>query len=814
MTIIKRDKPRSKPAHLVTDTPTAVVIEDGEGRLISIDPTLQDIFKLEKMSSQDFVGQPGGPVWTEISQQLSNPAAFLAWQKTARQSADLAKNEMWFVEHKRVITCDYVPVPVQADLSHVWCFHDVTEVYQSQYRWERMLAFENVSKEVNRLFFQLDDIDAALDEALAMTGQLLDVSRVYTFRIRDHERILDNTHEWCSRGVAPEIENLQGLPLDDIFPSLFPMMAEHDLIAPYHISELPEDLEGILEPQDIQTVLWVPFSRQGRIEGFIGYDETRSARSWLPEEITLARIIAKSYGHALEREQNTRMLIEARDEAIRMSQLRVQFVANMSHEIRTPLTGILGMIELLQETDLDEMQIEFATQALQSSNNLLTIINDILDFSKLQAGQVVLEANKISLREILTEVKMTLDPQVKNKDINIVLETDERLPHRVHGDATRIRQVLMNLAGNAVKFTEAGQVTLSVNVLKETDKNVQLHFSVQDTGIGITKDSIEHIFQSFVQADGSTTRKYGGSGLGLSITTQLVALMGGKVDVQSEPGVGSTFAFDLTLPVAQASGRQNADATIFDGMQVLLFDENRTTSYVFTQKLESWGVQVTQVYETDELEAAGASDYDLLFIRRPTGSEALLSDHILTRYANRTIYVVDPNLMLKEDSRHLHFPIDQSSLYNVLVSAVHEPAELPEIAQSQRNVLGRVLLADDNPVNSDLVKRALAGTHIQVVCVEDGHEVLAELEQTSFDLILMDIQMQVMNGVETTTRIRQADKPYCKIPILALTASVMREEQDHYFSIGVNEIISKPFSLKQLRQTVERWLSPEAKPPL
>ena len=250
-------------------------------------------------------------------------------------------------------------------------------------------------------------------------------------------------------------------------------------------------------------MLWIPIYLNGRIEGFIGYDEVRDAREWLPEEITMARVITESYARALEREQTAKTLVIARDNALHTAEVRSQFVANMSHEIRTPMTGILGMLELLLETELDEMQRDFASDAFNSSHRLLSIINDILDFSKLDAGHIVLEASPIDLQAIATEVKMTLAPQLKYKSsIEILLDLDPNLPYRVYGDATRIRQVLMNLGGNAIKFTHDGTVTIGIEALHADNKTARIRFYVKDTGIGIEEDRFNRSFDSFVQADG------------------------------------------------------------------------------------------------------------------------------------------------------------------------------------------------------------------------------------------------------------------------------------------------------------------------
>ncbi len=796
-------------AQLIAHLQGGVLVEDETRHIVLMNQAFCDLFNIS-LAAEALIGTDYADNAETIKTLFVDPEGFVNRTNHILQERQPVARETLHLRDGRMFSRDYVPV-YQDDtfIGHLWHYHDVTETFQTQRRWERLLHIEEVNREIIRLFLQLENSDEAVNQALAMTGHLLDVSRVYVFRFRENERITDNTHEWCAPGIKPEIENLQGLPFDDLIPSIFPMMAEHDLIAPAHISELPDDLRGILEPQDIQTVLWVPFYLNERLEGFVGYDETRHAREWLPEEITMVRIITESYARALEREQARRMLIKARDEAVRTAQLRAQFVANMSHEIRTPMTGTMGMLELLLETELDELQHEFATEALKSSLHLLNLINDILDFSKLEAGQVVLQADQIDLKAILTEVKMTLDPQIKDKALQIEVAIASDTPHRVYGDATRIRQVLMNLAGNAIKFTPAGRVLLSISGVRNHNNVAGIRFTVQDTGIGIAAEHLERIFESFVQADGSMTRKFGGSGLGLSISKQLVELMGGTISVESIPGEGSTFSFVLHLPVAQATGIDKIASTGFSDLNVLIIDNNRTARYVLAQQLENWGCMVCQIPTLDELETTAASlaqPFDIIFYRYVDSSSVEHIQKRLLRFTQQSVYVTDSTSTTHPDGEmYLHWPIDQSSLYNLLLQTTHiDTLDKPVVPASNPAVnQGRILLVDDHPMNVALVRYALADMQMQVDFVTNGQEALDQFATTSYDLVLMDMQMPVMDGLEATRRIRQSSTT---VPILALTASVMREQKSTYLAAGIDEIISKPFSVKHLREVVQRWL--------
>ncbi|MEL6148078.1 MAG: ATP-binding protein [Chloroflexota bacterium] len=787
---------------LITSLQGGVLVEDETRHIVLVNHAFCDMFNIP-VPARSLYASHSNTTMESSKSLFANPAGFIQRVDEILKSEQTVTEETLLLADGRVFSRDYVPVFHDEDhIGHLWHYRDITESYQSQRRWRRMYRFEAVNKEINSLFLQLADVDDALNRTLAITGQLMDVSRVYAFRFRENERILDNTHEWCAPGVTSEMEHLQGLPFDSMLPSFFPLIAEQDYIAPRHITDLPEDLHGVLEAQGIQTVLWMPFFLNERIEGFIGYDEVRAPREWLPEEITMARIIAENYARALERVQADRLLIEARDEAIHTAQLRAQFVANMSHEIRTPMTGIMGMQELLLETDLNDLQTEFASEALKSSKRLLTIINDILDFSKLEAGQVILESTPIDLRAIATEVRMTLMPQLKAKPVDILLDVAPDVPYRVHGDATRIRQVLMNLAGNAVKFTHNGNVTLAMRVAHTTERNVHIRFAVNDTGIGITEDNLTRIFDSFVQADGSTTRKYGGSGLGLSISKQLVELMGGTLAATSEHGTGSTFTFTLRLPIARADSTMDHDPARFSDISVLLIDRNRTARYVLAQQLEGWGATVTQVSSMEYIPAG--TTYDIILHRYP---DPTTSSATLEQIGRHVACIVSDRTQPPPDVVALRQPVDQSTLYNLLIQATQTHTNTTEAtAPPPQNPIGHILVADDYPINIHLVRRALAQMHVHIDFVENGQQAIEAIQNTHYDLILMDIHMPIMDGVAATQHIRAADAPFCDVPILALTASVMRDEQDRYLAAGMNDVISKPFSVSGLRKVVQHWL--------
>ncbi len=528
------------------------------------------------------------------------------------------------------------------------------------------------------------------------------------------------------------------------------------------------------------------------------------------------------------------MAIEALEEA---NKAKSEFLANMSHEIRTPMSGIIGMTELALETKLTKEQREYLELVKESADSLLGILNDILDFSKIEAGRFELDLSDFNLRETIESAMDALAVKAYQKGLELICYIKQDVPDSLIGDSGRLRQVILNLVGNAIKFTERGEIVFTAEIDSQTDKDVCIHFSVRDTGIGIPQDKLKSIFEAFTQVDGSTTRKYGGTGLGLSISSKLVKMMKGKIWVESELGVGSTFHFTAMFEILKDQKKEIPTQNIdLRNISVLIIDDNYTNRRVLQEMLNSWNIK-------SSLADSGTLGLKMLRSAKESGKpfDLVILDAMMPEMDGFSVaenIYNDPSIsdtkviMLTSMGRQGDFsrikelgtavylvkPVRRSEMFNILIKLFNIEGSKERNNDKSKialendigNISAKVLLVEDNPVNQRLALKLLEKHGYDVSIANNGIEALDIIKKEKFDVILMDVQMPKMDGFATTTEIRKMEENTGEhIPIIAMTAHALKGDREKCLSMGMDDYISKPIKTCELLEIIEKWIKPQ-----
>lgn len=722
---------------------------------------------------------------------------------------------------------------------------DISERKRAERTQRGLMELERLVRTLSSEFLRApaEKLLEAIQAAVQLIGVYTGVDRCYVYLFEDDMRSITCLAEWVFSGVEPAPQ-LRGFGVEH-FRWWRSYLERGEIFYIRSLDDVPEQeasFRQLLSQRGVKTMVNVPIAVGASLRGFLGCVNVREHRDWEPTELSLLRVLGEVLGSALARREYELERERARRQAEAASQAKSQFLANVSHELRTPLNGILGATRLLLDLPLPGEARELAETVYKSAESLLEIVNDLLDLQRIEQGLIRLERVPFNLRVALQDLLELVSPLAEEKGLGLTLWYAADTPEWVVGDPGRVRQVLLNLLGNAVKFTERGEILVEVEAKSRDERTALLRIAVHDTGIGIPPDKIHTLFDVFARVETPLTRKVEGAGLGLAIAKSLVELMGGSIEVASQPGEGSTFAVMCPFELAPPSELPTeATPLTLDGMRVLVGSSHHLRRAALIEACERARMSVQEASTAKELQqrlvaawnqgtpleavivdrrlADMDAEHFLRWLRQqepglaetpvvviaPRGERGEAS---IFREAGCDGYLVQPvrDEFLLQALALLRLPKHQRPSSMITVHTLRESQVRPQEVSGREFAGRRILLVEDNLINQRVACRMLERLGCEVRLATTGEEAVEAVRSQAFDLVLMDCQLPGMDGFEATRRIRQMEGPVARVPVIALTAYAMEEDRQRCVQAGMDGYLSKPISFEALKRELSRHL--------
>jgi len=736
------------------------------------------------------------------------------------QTGKSIRKEVDMFTDRGFVRYDAIRTPVYDESNHligiVSIGRDISETIKIRDNLARNNAFQDILVRIanNFINIQSEDVDYMINEAIKEIGEFINADRAYVFEYDFVNHFITNTHEWCNTGVNPEINNLQQLPLDQFADDWVNIHQQGNEVFIPNIDDMDHTsmTYEILLSQGIRSVISVPMMRDGRCIGFVGFDDVKDEHFWNEYEKGLLKVLAEIITNLYTQKEREQMIVSAKEAAQKASTAKTEFLANMSHEIRTPLSGIYNAIYLLNTTNLSDEQHHYLEIGHSSVEMLSSIVNNILDISKIEANKMELNNTTFNLEDELFQIIQLEELVALDKGIQLHFDFDYRIQNDVISDSVKIRQIVLNLVNNAIKFTRQGSVNVSVRLLKTTPDEIRLRCAIRDTGIGISEEHIQYLTEEFYQVDSSISKEFQGSGLGLSIANKLLGLFSSQLDIHSVLGEGSEFSFELSLKTARS---RHYDTSILKDKNILIISENIAKCPI-RDMLTSLNIRFKEVVPNEEkllsipqksMDIAIYSTcieklnpnvsqwirgrikrngFSFLYGKDAAMEEIIASDVI--GFHEIRFGAISRNNLLQLISRH----------YSSMIETKVENKQ--ELLQSGLSIL----IVDDNRINRKALEMLMHKHNFIIHTAENGIDAVEKASNKKYDYIFMDIQMPGMNGIEATKIIRSTENPNRQSIIIALTAHAFQSEYDTFLDAGMNDIITKPINLDMLFEMMRK----------